>query len=416
VGKAEASERSKRVTRIASLIINSARVMFSVVNRAKEQPTSHSVDITSPPAPQWDQLSTGVALATIKERTFDYMRSLRVSKDGEFLGYRHSAFAEKPVLYGTLAALLLRHLYGDNEAEHIPEEIDRVLGSQRDDGLFWDPEIECDLAEREDWWGWRHLTLHALMTLSLYGATARKEVGYLRQFKNSDAFRQHLLSRDWGERADFTSNELQNVGVMLQYSRDHHNSGISAKLLEVLFDVLDQKQDPETGLYGNSFLTPYELSRGVQAGYHFWLLYSYDNRPINHSERIIDSVLKTQNVLGGYGLQWNSSACEDIDSIDPLVRLGSKNGYRNEDIQRSLRLALSAILHNLNPDGGWVFRRHEALTVGHPEMSSRSNESNLFYTWFRTLGLAYCLTGLDTLPPGLDYPWSFRRAPGHQFL
>jgi hypothetical protein len=155
---------------------------------------------------------------------------------------------------------------------------------------------------------------------------------------------------------------------------------------------------------------------GVQAGYHFWLLYFYDRRPVRYVERIIDSVLKTQNALGGYGVQWNSSACEDIDSIDPLVRLSWQTDYRQDDIQASLQRALPAILHNLNGDGGWVFRRHEALTIGHAQMFSGSNESNVFHTWFRTLGLAYCLTGLKDVPAGLRYDWSFGRAPGHQFL
>ena len=62
-------------------------------------------------------------------------------------------------------------------------------------------------------------------------------------------------------------------------------------------------------------------------GYHFWLLYFYDRVPIPHAERAADSCLKTQNQLGGFGQGVHggdplcSSACEDIDSIDPLARL-----------------------------------------------------------------------------------------------
>jgi hypothetical protein len=48
-------------------------------------------------------------------------------------------------------------------------------------------------------------------------------------------------------------------------------------------------------------------------------------------------------------------------------------------------------------------------------MYSTANESNLFYTWFRTLGLAYCLLALDDKPPGFDENWTLPRAPGMQF-
>ena len=123
---------------------------------------------------------------------------------------------------------------------------------------------------------------------------------------------------------------------------------------------------------------------------------------------------KCANILGGYGVKWNSSACEDIDSIDPLARLSQLTDYRHDDVRVSLGRALPAVLANLNGDGGWVFRRHEELTLVHPQMYSAINESNLFYTWFRTLGLAYLLSGLEDLSPGLRYKWNFGRAPGHQ--
>ena len=52
---------------------------------------------------------------------------------------------------------------------------------------------------------------------------------------------------------------------------------------------LDRKQDPKTGLWGNRLDTPLTLSYGVQTGYHIWLLYFSDHRPIQYTERIIDS-------------------------------------------------------------------------------------------------------------------------------
>lgn len=353
-------------------------------------------------------------LYDIKIKLSQYIKSLRVESNGEFKGYRYSHNTKQPVLYATIAVLLVKHLY--NIQDNISEELEYLHQFQSNDGLFKDPVVNCDLAETEDWWGWRHLTLHVLMTMALYNIPARKEIRYIDQFKNENYFKDYLLSRDWGERAAWTSNELQNLGVMLQYSRDNNNDVKAGFLMEMMYDVLDAKQDRTTGLFGNTFESPMELSLGVQSGYHFWLLYEYDNRPINHIEKIIDNVLKTQNLLGGYGVTWNSSACEDIDSIDPLVRLSKKTDYRKDDIQASLRRALPWILYNLNGDGGFVFKRHEALTVVHVEMFSDVNQSNLFYSWFRSLGLAYCLSGLSEVPEQLKGLWNFKHAPGHQFL
>ncbi|MCX5829832.1 MAG: hypothetical protein NTV58_17830 [Deltaproteobacteria bacterium] len=360
-------------------------------------------------------LTSPVNIYEIKSRTLNYLSSLRVTKRGKFIGYRHSKSCTKPTLYSTLAVLLIKNLY-DEDVNHAEEALELVLKAQSEDGLWRDPVIECREAETEDWWGWRHLTLHALMTLALYDRPARREISYVVQFANPDKFRKFLNSLDWENKVHDSSNAIQNIGVMLQYSRDYHNSTTAGKLIDVLYEMLSAKQDSHTGLYGCKFNTPTEISIGVQAGYHFWLLYFYDDLAINHVESIIDNVLKTQNRLGGYGVKWNSSACEDIDSIDPLVRLGRQSSYRNADIQLSLQRALPALLHNFNGNGGWVFRRHESMTIGHREMFSAVNESNLFYTWFRTLGLAYCLSGLQHPPLELQYPWNFRRAPGHQFL
>ncbi len=129
--------------------------------------------------------------------------------------------------------------------------------------------------------------------------------------------------------------------------------------------------------------------------------------------------MKTQNVLGSYGYKLNSSACEDIDSIDPLTRFSPLSDYRASEIKNSLQLALSAILHNFNPDGGWVFRRNEAFLYGHPEMFSKENQSSMFATWFRTLGMAYCLEGLKPFDATNDQyrlNWHFLNCPGYQFL
>jgi hypothetical protein len=353
-------------------------------------------------------------IADIRNRTLDYFNSLRVMRDGVLMGYRHSAGTHHPVLYATVSVLLTKHLFGVTTGTE-ERELALLQEAQEDDGLFHDRVIACPLAETEDWWGWRHLTLHALMALALYGRAAKKEIVAVKPFLDENYFKKYLETRDWDERIDFTSNEVQNIGTMLQYARDYQGLAGADRAINLMLMYLAEKQDVGTGFYGAAIGSPCDLTKAIVTGYHFWLLYFYERKTPAAAERIIDNIIASQNVLGGFSHRWNSSACEDIDAIDPLVRLSCITGYRHFDVQNCLRGALRAVLTNLNGDGGWVFRRHEALTVVHAEMHSGTNESNIFYTWFRTLGLALVLQGLEKVPDQFVYPWRWGRAPGHQF-
>ena len=65
------------------------------------------------------------------------------------------------------------------------------------------------------------------------------------------------------------------------------------------YEIILVDNKPNTDLYGHRFETSMGLLLGVQAGYPFWLLYFYFERPINYIERIIDSILQTMcSILG----------------------------------------------------------------------------------------------------------------------
>jgi len=323
----------------------------------------------------------------------------------------------EPILYASCYAALTMHLYGaldnlsDSERRAWANYIQQF---QSKDGLFRDPAIDIPLASEIDWWGWRHLTLHALMALSSLGSIAERFLTIIEPFAKQGFMSGWLESRNWRIDPVSVSNEIQNYATMLQYARDFQGEAWCDDSLHEMYDWLDKTQDPETGLWGNRFDTPVLLSNGVQTGYHIWLLYFYDSRPIQHIERIINSCLKTQNPYGGFGVPYNSSACEDIDSIDPLVRLGFTTNYRKTDIIDALKEALPWVLVNMNADGGWVFQRYEEFQYGHPSMRAKREESSMFPSWFRTLTLAYIAKMLgDTLIP-IDN-WRFLEGPGHQF-
>jgi hypothetical protein len=169
---------------------------------------------------------------------------------------------------------------------------------------------------------------------------------------------------------------------------------------------------------------PIWRSHAVQAAYHLWLLFSYDGVPIPYLERAIDTILATQNPLGGFG--WGvhrvhnssepfmGSACEDIDSIDPLCRMAQVSPYRRDDIRAALYRAADWVTTNQMPDGGFVFMRGEPFEYGHRELSGERNAGAMFPTWFRLLSLALIGKALPDHPLA-GFRWNLIRCPGMQF-
>jgi len=112
----------------------------------------------------------------------------------------------------------------------------------------------------------------------------------------------------------------------------------------------------------------------------------------------------------------SATACEDIDSLDPLVRLVWNDPTLRERTQERVRRAASWVLYNFNEDGGAVFQRSAPFMYGHPLMASRADQSSIFATWFRTLSLAMACALMEATDVSLRrMPWRFLDAPGLQF-
>lgn len=351
----------------------------------------------------------------IKKTSLLYMNSMR-NKGDAFVGYKHSKNTTKPSLYSTVANLLLKHLYGIKDEQNKIELDYLLLFQDEKDGLFKDPAIKCKEAEQLSWWGWKHLTIHVLNTLALYKKKPRFENLYIEKYNTPDKLTKYINSLDWGKKVPDTSNEIQNIGTMLQYERDFNNRTEYGQLLQIIYDKIDHEQNKKTGLFGINFNSKKDISYGIQTGYHFWTLYFYDNQKIQNQEQIIDSLLLSQNKYGGYDYRMYSGACADIDSIDPLVRFLFITDYRKQDIINSLKKSKLNLLKNNNEDGGWVYRRNEAKKIIHKEMYSGKNVSNSFYTWWRILGLAYCIKGINYAEQKIASDFCFERVPGVQFF
>ena len=358
-----------------------------------------------------------VTANNLRTQTLGFVEAMRVP--GEPIGrYRYSESQRTPVLYASVYAALVRHLYGDLDsltADEKSQWVTYINSFQSADGLFRDPAVANEIAETEDWWGWRHLSAHVVTALTCLGGRPCHPFAFLETLYRPGAAHRWISRLSWREKPDSVSNTVMNYGVLLQYERDFNDNSSAAKALEEVFAFLDEAQDPSTGLWGNApFRTPRELSIAVQTAYHLWNLYFYDQRPIRFIERAVDHCLATQNGLGGYGAVPNTSACEDIDTVDPLCRFYFLVDYRRPDIRASLHKALRWVSVNQMTDGGFVFQRFAGFAYGHERMTTGPEQSNLFATWFRTLSVAYISQVLDL--PGLSAgTWRWVRCPGYQF-
>jgi hypothetical protein len=259
--------------------------------------------------------------------------------------------------------------------------------------------------------------------LACLGGTAGRPLRWLEPWRDPDALARWLAERDWGERISWTGNEIMNVGTLLQYARDFHGDARAGRAAAALLDWLATRHvNPATGVWGNLPVSdPAWRSHAVQAAYHWWPLFFHDGAPVPHVERAIDTVLATQNPLGGFG--WGvhhpeqpflSSACEDIDSIDPLCRMTALTDYRRADIEAALRRAEAWVWSNQAPDGGFVFMRGTGFEYGHPALRGEEGQGAMFPTWFRLLSLALIGRALGAPAPGRG-AWRFVRCPGMQF-
>lgn len=367
-----------------------------------------------------------VRVSDVRDKTLRFIESMRVT-DGPYGRYHYAAGCRVPTLYSSTYAAMTRHLYGDLDSlteSQRAEWVAYLQSHQDDDGLFRDPVIFDQGWYKGDpeWCGRRHLSCHVVTALTCLGAVAKKPMRDLERFIAPGGLVKWLESRDWGKQPDFVGNEVLNVGTLLQYARDFQKD---KRCQPVVADLLNwmksHHMSEQTGLWGQLDVNdPRGLSRAVMGGYHFWLLYFYDRVAIPHADRATDMCLKTQNKLGGFGQGVHggdplcSSACEDIDSIDPLARLLQASDYRRTDIRAALERGLQAVLSNQSSDGGFWFLKNRGFNYGHDQLNSTATQGGMFPTWFRTLTLAYLGKALPESSVG-KFDWKFCNCPGIQF-
>lgn len=349
-------------------------------------------------------INTGITSAvnfefeSIKAQTLNFVKSMQTSDSVSH--YKFAASQHKENVYSSAYACLIYDMYGEISKLSDIQKQEWVCYfdsfQSQDDGLWYDENLRNEYYDDTDWWGARHLAIHMIAAYTALNAKPKYKILYVEKYYNKDFLYTWLDSFNWDGFFDPNNdidNKIMNIVVAMQYNRDFLDDKEASVAILNLYDYLDSKINPVTGMWGKFDINnPDELSRIVQFTYHLLMPYFYDNRNVLYKEKILEYVFKTQNKLGGYGVKLNSSACEDIDSIDLLAHLTDRT---NPSVQKSLKKAFVWVLSNQNDDGGFVFRQNEQMWYGHHHMTANTNESHMFATWFRTLAILKITAYLD---------------------
>ena len=330
-----------------------------------------------------------------------FVKSMRMDEEG--ILYRYSSQCSQPTLYASAYACMIQSLLGDLSAIGERQRVSwiRYFDAMQDPetGLFRDPVVWNERFDHSDWWGGRHLALHMISAYAALGARPGYPFGFLDCHKDIDVLMAWLDGYDWSGSISFAEdidNKIMNIGCLLQYQRDQWHDVEAATAVTVLQDYLEDRINEQTGFWGGCNINdPWQVSRMVQFAYHLLPIFLYDGKLDFDVDKILRTVLTTQNQHGGFSPAPNSSACEDIDSIYILARLSPFTSRYREEVMAALARARAWVFLNQVDDGGFVFRLNEGLTYGHRQMMSRRKQGAMFPTWFRLLSLLYCHPELE---------------------
>lgn len=323
--------------------------------------------------------------ANLETNVLAYTNSLNV----EGAKYRFSEDAMEPTLYASVFACLIKGFYGEISETEKKEWLEYFNQCQRaEDGLFMDDVVTDDLyLHSRQGYGARHLVGHLTIAYDRLGGVPKHELSYLDEYKNPDDVIKWLSNLNyrkiWG-----SSNEIMNIGVAMQFARDRMGLPYDSAI-EAMEEYLVKNIRKEYGLwYEGKIDSKTGMYEAIRGAYHIIPVLKYDNIDIPYAKQCLELLYDSQNKWGGFDNLIGSSACADIDAIDPLLRLSLQESIDLAKIDEMLYKAERWIYFNQNQDGGFAFGRKSPFVWGNsPHLSSALQHSNLFATWFRTLSL-----------------------------
>ncbi len=351
-----------------------------------------------------------------KQRILAYLEQRRTTE----FEFRFSASSTMPTLYASIYACMLLGLLGEldylslNDKRRWLDYFDQMQSES--DGYFRDPVLAGNDYEIGgmwgDGWGIRHLAGHIIIAYGRLGGQPRYPFKFLSPFYDDTYLEAWLGKFRFTANVWSASNYIMNLYSLLQYARDFMGEQRAAKPVDRIAGWMTTLQSPETGMWHNYSIQGYpELGDAIRGAYHFYPLFTYEQRPVAYREKVIDQIIKSQNSWGGFETEKRpSGACEDIDALEPLIRFVSQTGYRRSEADLAIKRAFVWLLAHRHADGGYESLMENGCHYGgHPQTESHPRQSNLFATWFRTLTLAYVTRFLN-----MENGYDISRFPGYE--
>ena len=190
--------------------------------------------------------------------------------------YKFASSQQKENIYSSVYACLIYDMYGEIEklADAQKQEwVDYFDSFQKpNDGLWYDANLKNQHYDDSDWWGARHLAVHIIAGYTALGSKPKYRISYVEKYYDKSYLYSWLDSFDFFDHSNDLDNKIMNIAVIMQYNRDFFDDMEARESLNNLYDYLDSKVNPTTGMWGKcDTQNPYELSRSVQFAYAIFL-------------------------------------------------------------------------------------------------------------------------------------------------
>ena len=345
---------------------------------------------------------TNFSLTKLYDEVTSYIKKRNVQ--GVAFSFSDSCKAE--TLYSSCYACLTLGLLNHLDLYDKEEWIRYFNSFQANNGLFYDPiTIKKSEYNEGDGWGARHLLVHLLIAYERLGSIPLKPLLFLKEYATPDKMISWLNSLNM-KNIYLTSNKIMNIICSMQYARDRMNEPYNDSI-NAAEEWLRSRFNSNFGLWiDGETKKKKDINDAVRGSYHLFPIFSYDHIKIDNTQNTVQTILRTQNMIGGFDTCFASSACFDIDAIDPLVRFG----LDDKQVIYALQKAFKWVMANKNDDGGFVFQRNASFAYGgESTLSSKANESNIFATWFRLLSIVFILEKLK-----IQHKSKLLNAPGYE--
>ena len=238
-----------------------------------------------------------------------------------------------------------------DEKDKISKYLDYILACQQEDGYFFDQSFnEKDLLSNHDK---SYLLLQfsyfSMLALSTMNINPKYSLGFLTPYHDAAYMQEWLKNLNWAC-PWLESNNVMFISCLLAHDKNFSNS---KEVMDVFFQTLDEKQNKNTGLWGDDEKA---ILEGVAGAYHFLIPYYFYKKNINYQDNIIDNTLSLLSPDYLFTEEGGGGACEDLDALDILCKLTGLSSYRKNDIEYVLNKSLIALMCCQNQDGGFSYR------------------------------------------------------------